>query len=108
MSLLRTLSIAFVLLATHHFSFAQGISRQYQNDCTLEQVKEHQNVNGKKPTQEDFMAYCACQAEFVSKNASSQQFNSLEMNPKDKPEWLKSLENKAFKSCINIDPKMST
>jgi hypothetical protein len=59
-------------------------------------------------TEEDFTAYCACQAEFINKNATNRQVNELVMNPKLKPEWLKLLELKAIKSCLPSDPKMNT
>jgi hypothetical protein len=107
MSIFRTgLSLAFLLLMTNQ-SFAQAISKDYQKNCAREQVAEHQGIKGKSLTEEDFTAYCSCQADFISKNASNRQVNELAMNPKAKPEWLKLIELKAFRACIT-DPKMST
>jgi hypothetical protein len=107
MSIFRSsLSIAFLLAITTP-SFAQTISRDYQKNCAREQVAEHQGIKGKALTEEDFTAYCGCQAEFVNKNASNRQVNELATNPKAKPEWLKAIELKAMKACIT-DPKMNT
>jgi hypothetical protein len=107
MSIFRTgLSLACFLIMANQ-SFAQAISKDYQKNCAREQVAEHQGIKGKVLTEEDFTAYCACQADFISKNASNRQVNELVMNPKAKPEWLKTLESKAIKACI-ADPKMST
>jgi hypothetical protein len=89
-------------------SIAQVISKDYQKDCAREQVAEHKSAKGKALTEEDFTAYCTCQAEFISKNASNRQVNELLMNPKAKPEWLKVIELKAMKSCITSDSKMRT
>jgi hypothetical protein len=88
-------------------SFAQAISKDYQKNCAREQVTEHQGIKGKALTENDFTAYCTCLAEFISKNASNRQVNELVMDPKAKPEWLKTIELKAMKACIT-DPKMST
>jgi hypothetical protein len=71
-------------------------------------VAEHQGVKGKALTDVDFVDYCSCQAEYVSKNASNRQANELLMNPKAKPEWLKAIEFNAMKSCIPFDSKLST
>ena len=107
MSIFRTsLSLAFLLIMSNP-SFAQAISKDYQKNCAREQVAEHQGVKGKALTEEDFTAYCGCQAEFINKNATNRQVNELVMNPKAKPEWLKTIELKAMKACIT-DPKMST
>jgi hypothetical protein len=88
-------------------SFAQTISKDYQKNCAREQVAEHQGIKGKSLSEEDFTAYCNCQADFINKNATSKQVNELVMNPKAKPEWLKVIELKAMKTCLT-DPKMST
>jgi hypothetical protein len=107
MSILRTsLSLVFLLVMTNP-SFAQAISKDYQKNCAREQVTEHRGTKGRALTEEDFTAYCTCQAEFISNNASSRQINELIKNPKAKPEWLKTIELKAIKACIS-DPKMST
>ena len=107
MPIFRTgLSLVFLLLMSNQ-SFAQAISKDYQKNCAREQVAEHQGIKGKPLTEEDFSAYCGCQAEFIAKNASSKQVNELVINPKAKPEWLKAVELKAMKACI-ADPKMST
>lgn len=107
MSIFRTsLSLVF-LLSMSNQSFAQAISKDYQKNCTREQVTEHQGIKGKTLTEEDFSAYCGCQADFISKNVSNRQVNELVMNPKAKPEWLKVIELKAMKACIT-DPKMTT
>jgi hypothetical protein len=98
--------LVFFLVLSNQ-SFAQSISKDYQKNCAREQVAEHKGAKGKALTEEDFTAYCGCQAEFISKNATSQQVNELVMNPKAKPEWLKVVELKAMKACI-ADPKMST
>ncbi|CAM3715659.1 hypothetical protein [Polynucleobacter arcticus] len=107
MSTLRISLTLVFLLITSSQSFAQAISKDYQKNCAREQVAEHQGIKGKALTEEDFSAYCGCQADFVSKNASNRQVNELIMTPKAKPEWLKALEVKAMKACIT-DPKMST
>jgi len=107
MPIFRTaLSLAF-LLTTANPSFAQAVSKDFQKNCTAEQVAEHKGAKGKTLTEEDFLAYCSCQAEFISKNASNSQLNELVMNPKAKPEWLKVIELKAMKACIT-NSKMST
>ena len=107
MSMLHTsVLLAFLLFLTNP-SFAQAISKDFQKNCAIEQVAEHKGARGKPLTEEDFLAYCSCQAEFISKNATNRQVNELAMNPKAKPEWLKVIELKALKACIT-DPKMST
>lgn len=107
MSIFRTaLSLVF-LLAMSNQSFAQTISKDYLKNCAREQVAEHQGIKGKALTEDDFTAYCTCQAEFINKNATNRQVNELVMNPKAKPEWLKAIESKAMKACIT-DPKMTT
>jgi uncharacterized HAD superfamily protein len=107
MSILRiSLPLAFLLVIANP-SFAQAISKDFQKNCAVEQVAEHKGIKGKTLTEEDFSAYCSCQAEFISKNASNRQVNELVMNPKAKPDWLKAIELKAMKACIT-DPKMST
>jgi hypothetical protein len=101
-------SLPFVfLLVLANPSFAQAISKDYQKNCAREQVAEHHGTKGKALTEDDFTAYCTCQAEYISKNASNRQVNELAMNPKAKPAWLKTIEVKAMKACIT-DPKMST
>ena len=106
MSIFRiSLSLVF-LSAIATPSFAQSISKDYQKNCAREQVAEHQGIKGKTLTEEDFVAYCSCQADFISKNASNRQVKELMMSPKVKPEWLKLIEFKAMKACIT-DPKMS-
>jgi hypothetical protein len=107
MSIFRTSLVLVFFLVLSNQSFAQSISKDYQKNCAREQVAEHKGDKGKALTEEDFTAYCGCQAEFISKNATSQQVNELVMNPKAKPEWLKVVELKAMKACI-ADPKMST
>ena len=108
MSAFRTLLLFTYLSVMANQSIAQVISKDYQKDCAREQVAEHKGAKGKALTEEDFTAYCACQAEFISKNASNRQVNELLMNPKAKPEWLKVIELKAMKSCIASDSKIST
>lgn len=106
MSIFRTgLTLAFMLLMSSQ-SFAQAISKYFQKNCAREQVAEHRGSKGKALTENDFTAYCTCQAEFIAKSASNQQVNELMMSPKAKPEWLKAMELKAIKACIT-DPKMS-
>jgi len=107
MSIFRSFVLFGCILITSNQSFAQAISKDYQKNCAREQVAEHQGIKGKALTEEDFTAYCGCQADFISKNASNRQVNELLMNPKAKPEWLKTLESKAIKACI-ADPKMTT
>jgi hypothetical protein len=107
MSIFRTsLSLAFLIVMSHK-SFAQAISKDYQKNCAREQAVEHTGSKGKALAEDDFTAYCTCQAEFISKSASNQQTNELVTNPKAKPEWLKALELKAMKACIT-DPKIRT
>lgn len=108
MSIIRTgLSLVFLLVISNQ-SFAQAISKDYQKNCAREQVIEHRGIKNKALTEEDFTAYCACQADFINKNASNRQVNELVMDPKAKPEWLKTLESKAIKTCIPTESKMST
>jgi hypothetical protein len=108
MSILRIGLLSAFLLVMVNQSYAQAISKDYQKNCAREQVNEHQGIKGKTLTEEDFKAYCGCQADYISKNASNRQVNELVMNPKAKPEWLKVIELKAMKSCLPSDPKMST
>ncbi|MEA9599630.1 hypothetical protein VC178_06980 [Polynucleobacter sp. AP-Sanab-80-C2] len=96
------------LLVMNNASSTQPISKDYQKMCVREQVSEHQGIKGKVLTEEDFAAYCTCQADFINKNATNRQVNELVMDPKVKPEWLKVIELKAMKTCITIDPKMGT
>ena len=107
MSIFRSFVLFGFILITSNQSLAQAISKDYQKNCAREQVAEHQGIKGKALTQEDFAAYCTCQADFISKNASNRQVNELVMNPKAKPGWLKTLESKAINACIT-DPKMNT
>jgi hypothetical protein len=108
MSIFRnSLSLAFLFVIASPSSFAQVISKDYQNNCTREQVAEHQGIKGKALTEKDFADYCACQADFINKNATNRQVSKLAANPKARPEWLKVIELKAMKACIT-DPKMST
>ena len=107
MPIFRTVVSLVFLIVISNQSFAQAISKDYQKNCAREQVAEHKGAKGKALTEEDFTAYCGCQAEFISKNATNQQVNELVMNPKTKPEWLKTIELKAMKACIT-DPKMNT
>ena len=67
------------LLAFSNQSFAQAISKDYQKNCVREQVSEHQGTKGKALTADDFSAYCSCQAEYISQNATKQQVNELEL-----------------------------
>lgn len=107
MSIVRNgLSLVFLLLISNQ-SFAQAISQDYQKNCVREQVAEHKGTKGKALAEDDFTAYCTCQAEFIAKSASNRQINELVMNPKAKPDWLKVIELKAMKACIT-DPKMNT
>lgn len=100
MSVVR-ISLSFVvLLVMSNPSFAQAISKDYQKNCTREQVAEHQGIKGKAPAEEDFIAYCDCLADYISKNSSNRQVNELLMSPDAKPEWLKAIESKAMKVCI--------
>jgi hypothetical protein len=87
---------------------AQAISGDFQKKCIQEQLQKHKDIKKNSLTEEDFKPYCNCLAEYVSKNASSKQVNELAMNPKSKPEWLKSIEQRAMKSCLATDTKMST
>ena len=107
MSIFRSFVIFGFILITSNQSLAQAISKDYQKNCAREQVAEHQGFKGKALTEGDFTAYCSCQADFISKNASNRQVNELAMNPKAKPEWLKVIELKALKACI-ADPRLST
>lgn len=108
MTIFRSFILISFFLATFNQSFAQAISRDFQKNCAREQVVEHKGAKGKELTEEDFTAYCTCQAEFISKNASNSQVNELLMDPKSKPEWLKAIELKAMKSCITANAKMLT
>lgn len=108
MSILGTsLPLAF-LLALANPSFAQSISKDFQKNCAAEQVAEHKGAKGKTLTEEDFLAYCTCQAEYISQNASNSQLNQLLMDPKAKPDWLRILESKAMKSCLKAESRMKT
>ena len=107
MSIFRSFILFSFFVLTSNQSSAQAISKDYQKNCAREQVAEHQGIKGKALTEEDFTAYCGCQADFITKNASNRQVNELVMNPKAKPEWLKAIELKALKACI-ADPKMNT
>lgn len=107
MPIFRTGLSLVLLFAMTNQVFAQAISKDYQKNCAREQVVEHKGIKGKALTENDFTAYCACQAEFINKNASNRQVNELVMDPNVKPEWLKLIELKAMKACI-ADPKMNT
>jgi hypothetical protein len=108
MSILRNSLSLFILLTLNNPSFAQAVSKDLQKHCAAEQVAEHKGVKGKALTEEDFLAYCSCQSEFISKNATNAQINELLMNPKAKPDWLKTLESKAMKSCLSENSTMRT
>lgn len=107
MSAIRTGLSLVVLLIMSNLSFAQAISKDYQKNCTREQVAEHQGMKGKALAEEDFVAYCDCLADYISKNSSNRQVNEVLMNPDAKPEWLKAIETKAMKVCI-AKPKINT
>ena len=107
MSAIRTGLSLVVLLIMSNLSFAQAISKDYQKNCTREQVAEHQGMKGKALAEEDFVAYCDCLADYISKNSSNRQVNEVLMNPDAKPEWLKAMETKAMKVCI-AKPKINT
>ncbi len=107
MTIFRSFALLGFFLLASNLSYAQAISKDYQKNCAREQVAEHQGIKGKALTEEDFTAYCGCQADFISKTASNRQVNELVMNPKAKPEWLKVIELKAMKACLT-DPKMTT
>ncbi len=107
MSVIRTGLSLLVLLVMSNPSFAQAISKDYQKNCTREQVAEHQGIKGKALAEEDFIAYCDCLADYISKNSSNRQVNELLMSPDAKPEWLKAIELKAMKVCTT-KPKMNT
>lgn len=107
MTIFRSFALLGFFLLASNLSYAQAISKDYQKNCAREQVAEHQGIKGKALTEEDFIAYCGCQADFISKNASNRQVNELVVNPKAKSEWLKVIELKAMKACIT-DPKMTT
>ena len=101
------LLILGLLLTLSGYTQAQSISSDFQKNCAKEQLQEHKDIKTKLLTEEDFKPYCSCLAEYMSKSASSKQVNELVMNPKAKPEWLKTIEFKAMKACIT-DPKMNT
>ncbi|QWC99900.1 hypothetical protein G6728_06875 [Polynucleobacter paneuropaeus] len=103
----KLLLISFFLSISGYVQ-AQDISGDFQKKCIQEQLQEHKDIKKKSLTEEDFKPYCSCLAEYISKNASSKQVNELVMNPKSKPEWLKSIEQGAMKSCLATDSKMST
>jgi hypothetical protein len=107
MPAIRTGLSLVVLLIMSNLSFAQAISKDYQKNCTREQVAEHQGIKGKALAEEDFVAYCDCLADYISKNSSNRQVNEVLMNPDAKPEWLKAIETKAMKVCI-AKPKINT
>jgi hypothetical protein len=71
MSAIRTGLSLVVLLIMSNLSFAQAISKDYQKNCTREQVAEHQGMKGKVLAEEDFVAYCDCLADYISKNSSN-------------------------------------
>ena len=96
------------LVAISGYAQAQAISSDFQKNCVQEQLQEHKDIKKKSLTEEDFKPYCNCLAEYISKNSSNRQVNELLMNPKSKPEWLKTIELKAMKSCLAADSKMST
>ena len=108
MPIIRAVSLFTFLFILSNQLFAQAISKDYQKNCVREQVSEHQGTKGKALTADDFSAYCSCQAEYISQNATKQQVNELVKNPKAKPDWLKVIELKAMKSCIPSDSKMNT
>lgn len=108
MTTFRTIFSIACLLVICNPIYAQVISKDYQKMCVREQVSEHQGIKSKTLTEEDFAAYCACQAEFINKNATNRQVSELVMDPQAKPEWLKALESKAVKSCLTVNSKMTT
>ena len=103
----RLLVISF-FLSMSGYAQAQAISSDFQKNCAQEQLQDHKDIKKKSLTEEDFKPYCNCLAEYISKNSSNRQVNELLMNPKSKPEWLKTLELNAMKSCLTADAKMST
>jgi hypothetical protein len=106
--LLSKLLIIGLILSIFGYVQAQGLSGDFQKNCTQEQLQEHKDIKKKSLTEEDFKPYCNCLAEYISKNASNKQINELAINPKSKPEWLKTIERKVMKSCLAADSKMST
>ena len=102
------LLIAAFLLAFSAYSQSKMISNDFQKNCIQEQLEAHKILKNKALSEDDFKPYCSCLSEYISQNASNRQVNELLMNPKAKPEWLKSIELKATKSCLTSGPRITT
>jgi hypothetical protein len=103
-----TLLTLSLLVTGMHPSFAQAISSDYQKACIQEQLADHQGIKGGSPKEADFIPYCSCVSNYVTKNATNRQLNEIAMDAKASPEWLKVLEEKAMRSCLSPSPKLNT
>jgi len=87
---------------------AQQSPVNLQQACVQEQLAEHKGMKDHPVKAEDFKAYCACESAFIAKNADENQLTELKNQPKVKPSWLKDLQQKAVKSCLDTGPKVKT
>jgi hypothetical protein len=99
----------FFLTLVCHLPLAQSqtVQSNSQNTCIQEQIREHKSLKANPLTELDFQPYCSCVSGYVEKNATDQQLAELE-KAKSKPDWFKSLEKKAFKSCLTPDAKITS
>jgi hypothetical protein len=88
--------------------YAQQSPLNLQQACVQEQLAEHKGMKDHPVKAEDFKAYCACESAFIAKNADENQLTELKNQPKVKPSWLKDLQQKAVKSCLDTGPKVKT
>lgn len=103
-----SLLITSLFITSMSLSFAQATTGDYQKTCIQEQLADHKGIKGGSPSAADFKPYCSCLSDYVAKNATNQQLNELAMDPKAKPEWLKTVEDKAMKNCLSTGQKITT
>jgi len=99
----------FFLPLACHFALAQSQTVQSgaQTTCVQEQMREHKSLKANPLTELDFQPYCWCVSGYIEKNATDKQLAELE-KAKSKPDWFKSLEKKAYKSCLTTDAKITS
>lgn len=99
---LGLVSLAFTGLAGAQPKQDKQMSPSYVENCTQQQVQTHQKV--KDISVDQFRSFCECTSKQLINNLSAAQLNELNKSSK-KPDWFKSAEDVATKSCLQSMPK---
>jgi hypothetical protein len=105
--LLKKISPLILLLISSH-SFSADSLETLQQACKTRQLQDHKGIKGQTFSEDDFGAYCKCEADFILDNATEDQLNLINKNPSAHPKWLKQLKIKALNSCVKQDPPKTT